>query len=72
MFLNDATATSSQLTFIKLIVECLTRNGAMTEDLLYNTPFTDFAPTGPEGIFPPAKVKEIDEAIKEIRQHAVA
>jgi type I restriction enzyme R subunit len=71
-FLNDATATASQLTFVKLIVECLTRNGAMTEDLLYSTPFIDFAPTGPESIFPPAKVKQLDDAIKDIRQRAVA
>lgn len=71
-FLNDATATASQLTFVKMIVECLTRNGAMTEDLLYNTPFTDFAPTGPEGIFPEPKVKLLDETIRDIWQRAVA
>ncbi|MGZ8946522.1 MAG: type I restriction-modification enzyme R subunit C-terminal domain-containing protein [Methylococcaceae bacterium] len=71
-FLNDATATSTQLTFVKLIVECLTSNGAMTEDLLYNTPFTDFAPTGPEDIFPPAKVQRLDEAIRDVWKRAVA
>ena len=71
-FLNDTTATASQLTFIKLIVESLTRNGAMTEDLLYNAPFTDIAATGPESIFPAAKIKRIDEVINDIRQHAVA
>ena len=71
-FLNDTTATASQLTFIKLIVESLTRNGAMTEDLLYNAPFTDIAATGPESIFPAAKIRRIDEVINDIRQHAVA
>jgi hypothetical protein len=44
----------------------------MTEDLLYSTPFTDFAATGPQSIFPAAKVKQLDDAIKEIRQRAVA
>jgi type I restriction enzyme R subunit len=71
-FLNDTTATASQITFIKLIVESLTRNGAMTEDLLYHAPFTDIAATGPESIFPAAKIKRIDEVINDIRQHAVA
>ena len=71
-FLNDATATSRQLSFVKMIVECLTSNGAMTEDLLYNAPFTDIAATGPEGIFPVATVQRLDEVIREIRQRAVA
>lgn len=71
-FLNDATATASQLTFVKLIVECLTRNGVITDDLLYSSPFIDFAPTGPESIFSPAKAKQLDDTIKDIRQRAVA
>ena len=65
------TATS-QLAFIKLIAESLTRNGEMTEDLLYNAPFTDLAPTRQESIFPAAKIKCIDEVIHTIMQHAIA
>ena len=71
-FLNDTTATASQLTFIKMVVECLTRNGAMTNDLLYEQPFTNIAPTGPEAIFPAAKLKQLDEAIDVIRHRAIA
>ncbi|MBK8814869.1 MAG: DEAD/DEAH box helicase family protein [Methylococcaceae bacterium] len=71
-FLNDSTVTASQLTFIKLIVECLTNNGTISDDLFYQSPFTDFAPTGPEGIFPAAQITRLNELIKDIRQRAVA
>ncbi|NOT13768.1 MAG: DEAD/DEAH box helicase family protein [Methylococcaceae bacterium] len=71
-FLNDSTATASQLTFIKLIVECLTSNGMISDDLFYQSPFTDYAPTGPEGMFSPAKITQLNMLIQDIRQRAVA
>jgi type I restriction enzyme R subunit len=71
-FINDSTATASQLTFIKLIVECLTSNGIISDDLFYQSPFTDYAPTGPEGIFSADKITQLNELIQDIRQRAVA
>ena len=71
-FLNDATATTTQITFIKMIIEFLTRNGVITDALLYNSPFTDVAPCGPEDIFSAAKIIQLDTKIKEIREHAIA
>jgi type I restriction enzyme R subunit len=71
-FLNDATATSTQITFIKMIVEFLTHNGAITDDLLYQSPFTNVAPCGPEDIFSAAKIIQLDAKIKEIRERAIA
>ena len=71
-FLNDAAATSTQITFIKMIVDFLTHNGAITDALLYNAPFTDVAPCGPEDIFSAAKIIQLDAKIKEIREHAMA
>jgi type I restriction enzyme, R subunit len=71
-FLNDSTATASQLEFIRLIVECLTNNGTISDDLFYQSPFTDFAPTEPEGIFPAAKITQLNGLIQNIRQRAVA
>jgi type I restriction enzyme, R subunit len=58
-FLNDKTATARQLTFIKLIVECLTNNRSISDGLFYQSPFTDHSPTGPEGIFQAAKSPSI-------------
>ncbi len=71
-FLNDSTATASQINFVNYIVECLTHNGAITDNLFYESPFIDIAPTGPESIFPAVKVQQLENAIQEIRQRAVA
>lgn len=71
-FLNDSTATASQINFINYIVECLTQNGAIADSLFYESPFIDIAPTGPEGIFPAVKFQKLDAVIQDIRRRAVA
>ena len=47
-YLADTTFSASQLRFIQLIVEHLTANGAMEVARLYESPFTDNAPQGPD------------------------
>ena len=71
-FLTDAAATSKQIEFITLIVDELTKNGAMDDDRLYQSPFVDITPTGPESIFSSAKVEQLFSSIKEVRLRAVA
>lgn len=71
-FVVGTTATASQLEFIDLIVQHLTENGVMDIDRLYESPFTDISQQGPEALFQPAKVTEMVQVLKEIRQRAVA
>ena len=71
-FLSDKNATAKQHEFIKLIVEELTKNGAMSDDRLYESPFVDVTPTGPESIFGISRVRRLFETIGVIRQRAVA
>lgn len=71
-FVVGTTATASQLEFIDLIVQHLTENGVMDIDRLYESPFTDISQQGPEALFQPAKVTEMEQVLKEIRQRAVA
>ncbi len=51
-FLADTTFTVDQIRFVNLIVEHLTDNGVMEARRLYESPFTDHAPHGPDMIFP--------------------
>jgi type I restriction enzyme R subunit len=71
-FLDVATATASQIEFIKLIVNYLTVDGAIDAKRLYESPFTSVAATGPDSIFPAATVTQLFKTIEDIRLRAVA
>ena len=71
-FVVGTTTTASQLEFIDLIVEYLTENGVMEPARLYESPFTDISPQGPEAVFSIARVNEMVGLLEEIRQRAVA
>ncbi len=65
-------ATPDQIEFIELIVAELTAAGVMEAGRLYESPFLDISPQGPEGLFPAAKVERMVQVLEEIRQRAVA
>jgi type I restriction enzyme R subunit len=71
-FLAAGTATAQQIEFIGMVVEHLTDQGVMDPALLYEPPFTDIAPTGPEQVFDTARVTQLFERIKELNASAVA
>lgn len=71
-FLSSGTATATQIEFINMVIEHLTDQGVMDPALLYEAPFTDIAPTGPEKLFDSEKVTRLFAAIKEINDSAVA
>ena len=65
-------ATPDQIEFIALIVSELTTNGVMEAGRLYESPFLDISPQGPEGLFPAAKVDRMVQVLDEIRMRAAA
>ena len=65
-------AMSHKIDFIELIVSELTANGEMEAGRLYESPFLDISPQGPEGLLPAAKVERMVQMLEEIRQRAVA
>jgi type I restriction enzyme R subunit len=71
-FISGTTATPNQIEFINLVVQYLTENGVMEPDRLYESPFTDINPQGPEGVFSSAKVDKMVQVLMEIRQRAAA
>ncbi|WP_245542937.1 type I restriction-modification enzyme R subunit C-terminal domain-containing protein [Ruania albidiflava] len=68
-YLDEARFTVEQIRFINLIVEELTANGQMEPGRLYESPFTDHAPTGPDFLFPDA-VENLVTIIDEVRANA--
>nr|WP_324291785.1 type I restriction-modification enzyme R subunit C-terminal domain-containing protein [Cupriavidus sp. D39] len=71
-FVSGTTVTADQIEFVNLIVEELTQSGVMDTTRLYESPFVDVSPMGPEGIFPSAKVDQMIQVLSEIRIRAVA
>ncbi len=58
-FLSGGTATANQVEFVNMIVDYLTENGVMDPKRLYESPFTDVSPRGPEGVFSSVQVDQL-------------
>jgi len=71
-FLAGKAFTANQIEFVNLIVNHLTQHGVMEADRLYESPFTDLTPRGPDGLFSPAQIDELILAIEKVRATALA
>jgi type I restriction enzyme, R subunit len=71
-FLAEGIATAAQIEFVNMVIEHLTDQGVMDPALLYEPPFTDVAPTGPDQLFDEDKVTRLFTKIQAINDSAVA
>jgi len=71
-FLAGKTLGANQIEFVNLIVNHLTEHGVMEAARLYESPFTDLTPHGPEGLFSSSTVDELISVLDEVRRRAVA
>ncbi len=71
-YLRDALFTADQVDFVQLIIEHLTATGTMEVARLYESPFIDRAPRGPDQIFTDPQIGGIVVILDEIRQRAIA
>jgi type I restriction enzyme R subunit len=71
-FLADGTHTATQIRFINEILDELTSRGVMDPARLYDPPFSDLAPTGPEDLFSVDEVDSICDLLDLIRLRAMA
>jgi type I restriction enzyme R subunit len=71
-FLAGRTLSGNQIEFVNLVVDHLTEHGVMEARRLYESPFTDLTPQGPEGLFSQASVDQLIGLLDEIRRTAVA
>jgi len=71
-FLEGRTLTGNQIEFIDLIINHLTEHGVMGAALLYESPFTDIAPHGPDDLFTSDEVDRLVAVLDHVRAAAEA
>lgn len=71
-FIVPGTASAQQIEFITMVIEHLTEKGAMDPALLYEPPFTDIAPTGPDQMFDEQRVVQLVHKLQALNESAVA
>lgn len=71
-YLSRKTLSANQIRFIDRIIDYLTQNGVMDAGMLYEPPFTDFSPTGLDGVFNDDDAERIVSILNVIRLNAAA
>jgi type I restriction enzyme, R subunit len=71
-FLAGKTLNANQIEFVNLIIDHLTERGVIEPGLLYESPFTDITPHGPEGLFTPSQVALLLAALEDVRAAVLA
>jgi type I restriction enzyme R subunit len=71
-FLSGKPVSASQIEFVNLIVDHLTEYGVMEAAALYESPFTDVTPHGPDGLFSSSQVDELVQILNAVRDTAIA
>lgn len=71
-FLAGRSLGANQIEFINLIVDHLTEHGVMEPSRLYESPFTDLTPRGPDALFTPSELDELILSLEAVRTTAVA
>ena len=70
-FLSVRTLSANQLDFVNLIIAGLTESGVVEVGRLYESPFTDVAPQGPDAMFASGEVDSLLDILIEVRARAV-
>ncbi len=71
-FLAGKTLSANQIEFVDMVINYLTEHGVMTAARLYESPFTDIAPHGPDDLFTFDDVNDLVLVLSRIRSSAVA
>ena len=71
-FLHGKSLNASQIEFVNLVADHLTEHGVMDAAMLYESPFTDLTPHGPDGLFSSAQVDELLATIERVRLTALS
>jgi type I restriction enzyme R subunit len=70
-FLAERSLSANQIEFVNMIVDHLTQHGVMDAAALYESPFTDLTPRGPDGLFSGALVDQLLRSLEAVRRTAL-
>jgi type I restriction enzyme R subunit len=71
-FAGGKTLTANQIEFVSLVIDHLAEHGFVEPVTLYESPFTDITPHGPDALFAPAELDELLRSLELVRASAVA
>ncbi|HUG66134.1 MAG TPA: DEAD/DEAH box helicase family protein [Pirellulaceae bacterium] len=71
-FLQGSEYNANQIEFINMIINQLVDHGIVDVSLLYESPFTDLSPQGPDAIFTAEQLEKIMQLLDDIRSTAIA
>jgi type I restriction enzyme R subunit len=71
-FTSGKALNASQLEFVSIIVDHLTEHGVMDASRLYESPFTDLSPRGPDALFTSDQLGELINVLALVRMTASA
>ncbi len=71
-FIAGKALSANQIEFINLVVDHLTEHGIVEPGALYESPFTDLTPRGPDGLFSPVQLDELIRTLEAVQATAKA
>lgn len=71
-FLAGKSLSANQIEFVNLVVDHLTEHGVVAPDRLYESPFTDLTPRGPDDLFSSGQLDELMRVLESVRATAMA
>ena len=71
-FLDEQRFTANQIEFVNLVIDELTDNGVVEPRRLYESPFTDVSPQGPDALFNATQMGQLLGVVADVRRRADA
>jgi type I restriction enzyme R subunit len=70
-FQAGRTLTANQLHFVNMLIDVLARRGLVDVGQLYDPPFTQLTPSGPERFFTESDIDTVESVLHQVRSTAI-
>jgi len=71
-FLDERRYNANQIDYVNMVIDHLSAAGTIEARRFYESPYTDVAPEGPDGLFEPADVDRLITVVHDVRHRAEA